>query len=91
MFNELPVICLDCGGPALAVQQDCGLKVPVRAGSEVVEKLAAAIRTYGQNRELIMVHGQNARQSVLKQYNWKNKAGRLNDYYSEALAQHRKD
>ena len=29
MFNELPVICLDCGGPAVAVTPGCGVKIPV--------------------------------------------------------------
>src|SRR5260221_8661143 len=50
MFNELPVVCLDCGGPPVAVRENCGIKVPVGLRGKVVSGLAAAIRWYDQNR-----------------------------------------
>jgi len=85
MCNELPVICLDCGGPALAVRDGSGIRVPVGSRAEVVAGLAAAIRKYDENRQLLSEHGRNARQTVLDNYDWDKKGEQLAAVYEEAM------
>jgi transposase len=49
MFNALPVLCLDCAGPGLAVTAGAGIKVPLASRPEVVAGLAQGIRWAAQN------------------------------------------
>jgi glycosyltransferase involved in cell wall biosynthesis len=84
MFNELPVICLDCAGPAVAVPNGCGIKVSVRQNRQrVIEDLAAGIRRYDQDRGLLLSHGKAARQSILENYDWEKKGNQMNEVYEE--------
>jgi glycosyltransferase involved in cell wall biosynthesis len=85
MFNELPVICLDCGGPAVAVRDGCGIRVPVQARDQVIEGLAAAIRRYDQDRHLLLSHGQAARESILEHYDWDKRGEQMNEVYEQIL------
>lgn len=86
MFNELPVICLDCAGPAVGVREGCGVKVSVQQNRErVIEALAAGIRRYDQDRQLLLSHGKAARQSVLENYDWEKKGNQMNEVYEEVL------
>ena len=87
MFYELPVICLDCGGPAVAVQDGCGIKVPVRSRAEVISGLAAAIRYYGQDRQALLAHGKAAREIVLKNYDLDKMGAQMNDIYQQTVIQ----
>jgi glycosyltransferase involved in cell wall biosynthesis len=92
MCNELPVICLRCGGPAVAVQEGCGITVPLGTRRQVITDLVAAIRTYDQNRSLMREHGRTAREAILKQYDWDKKGEEMNEVYQKAAssATHRK-
>jgi glycosyltransferase involved in cell wall biosynthesis len=81
MFNELPVICLDCGGPAVAVRENCGIKVPLDSREKVVAGLADAIRLYSQNRPRVLAQGKEARKTVLKSYDWDKKGLEMNERY----------
>ncbi len=89
MFNGLPVICLDCGGPAVVVPAGCGRKVPLGRRATVIADLAAAIRWYDQNRGLILEHGKAAREVVLRQFDWDKKGEQMNERYQDAVAQAR--
>ena len=84
MFNELPVICLDCGGPAVSVRESCGVKVPVTRRAEVIAGLADGIRLYDQDRQRLAEHGQAAREVVLQEYDWDKKGEQMNKVYEEA-------
>jgi len=85
MFNELPVICLDCGGPAVAVRAGCGIKVPIKSRRQVIEELATAIRFYDKDRQTLLAHGQAARETILERYDWDKKGIQMNDVYEETL------
>jgi glycosyltransferase involved in cell wall biosynthesis len=86
MFNELPVICLDCAGPAVAVREGCGVKVSVQQNRQrVIEDLAAGIRRYEQDRQLLLSQGKAARQSILENYDWDKKGEQMNKVYEELL------
>jgi glycosyltransferase involved in cell wall biosynthesis len=86
MFNELPVICLDYGGPAVVVQDGCGIKVPLGPRAEVIAGLAAAIRQYDQNRAAIQEHGRASREVILRDYDWDKKGVQMNERYLETVA-----
>jgi glycosyltransferase involved in cell wall biosynthesis len=87
MFNELPVICLDCGGPAVAVREGCGIRVPVGSRQSVIEGLAAAIRYYDGNRQALCTQGKAARETILEHYDWDKKGTQMNVVYEETLTQ----
>jgi glycosyltransferase involved in cell wall biosynthesis len=83
MFNDLPVICLDCGGPAVSVQETCGIKVPLTRRAEVIAGLADGIRLYDQDRQRLAEHGRAARDVVLQKYDWDKKGEQMNRVYEE--------
>lgn len=85
MFNELPVICLDCGGPAVLVQAGCGIKLPLGGRAKVIADLAGAIRYYDRNRAAIPEHGKAAREVILREFDWDKKGVQMNDRYLEAV------
>src|SRR5690606_36096792 len=75
MANQLPVICLDCGGPAVAVTENCGFKIPVGNKAEIIVGLAKAIRFYHSDRTALLEHGRQARKRVEEFYDWNSKGG----------------
>jgi glycosyltransferase involved in cell wall biosynthesis len=81
MLQEMPGICLDCGGPAVALTGECGIKVPLGSRAEVVRGLAAGIENYDANRELLLAHGRVARQRIEDHYNWARKGEVMNEVY----------
>jgi glycosyltransferase involved in cell wall biosynthesis len=85
MFNELPVICLDCGGPGVAVPAGGGIKVPITSRHKVIAELAGGIRWYAENRSAIAEHGRVAREAVLRNYDWQRKGVQMNACYAEAI------
>jgi glycosyltransferase involved in cell wall biosynthesis len=89
MFNELAVLCLDCGGPAVAVRHDCGIKVPLGPRPKVIAGLAEGIRWYAQNRSALAEHGRAARRVILRDYVWDMKGEQMNQCYQETAARYR--
>jgi glycosyltransferase involved in cell wall biosynthesis len=81
MVNELPVICLDIGGPAVAVGPGCGIKVALDSRARVVTDLGQAIRYYCSNRQTVLDHGAKARLEVLQRYDWNKKGEEMNNCY----------
>ena len=86
MFNELPVICLDCGGPAVAVRAGCGIKLPIGSRTTLITELAAAIRHYDRDRSAILADGKTAREMVLNFYDWDKKGEQMNERYLAAVS-----
>lgn len=85
MLNELPPICLDCGGPGVAVPPGCGIKVPLGRRTQVVNGLAQALRQYDADRAQVLAHGQAARRFILEKYDWDTKGQELHQVYLETL------
>jgi glycosyltransferase involved in cell wall biosynthesis len=85
MFNALPVICLDCGGPAVAVKENCGVKVPLGKRGEVITGLASAIRFYAHDQKQLREHGARARENILTNYDWDKKGEQMNEVYQQAV------
>ncbi|MGO8676601.1 MAG: glycosyltransferase family 4 protein [Limisphaerales bacterium] len=89
MCSELAVLCLDCGGPAVAVRQGCGIKVPLGPRARVVAGLTEGIRFYALNRSILAEHGKAARQAILRDYDWDMKGEQMNQCYQEAVARYK--
>ena len=86
MSQSLPVICLDCGGPRIAVKDGAGIKVPLGSRRQVIDGLADAIRKYDQDRSLLLEHGRAAREVIAGDYDWDKKGLQLNAIYERAAA-----
>jgi len=86
MFNELPIICLDCGGPALLVKPGCGVKVPLGGRAKTISDLAKAIRSYDQNRAAVLEHGKAAHAVAMRDFDWNKKGSEMNECYHETVA-----
>jgi glycosyltransferase involved in cell wall biosynthesis len=86
MVNELPVICLDIGGPPVAVGPGCGIKVEPNSRNRVVSDLGQAIRHYCSNPQAVLGDGAKARMEVLQRYDWNRKGEEMNKCYLDALA-----
>ena len=85
LSSQRPVICLDCGGPAISVVEGCGQKVPLGKRHEVIEGLVQAIRNYAENRGLLVQQGEKAKSSVFARYAWAHKAAEMSRIYQKAL------
>lgn len=85
MSSELPVICLDCGGPALSVSDQCGFKIPVGSRRAIVVGIRDAISRYRDDRSLVEKHGYAARQHAREHYSWTAKIDQLLEVYRQVL------
>ena len=84
MAQGLPVICLDCGGPAISVREGCGVRVPLERRGQVIAGLAAAIRGYDEDRAHVAADGGRARAAVEAHCEWGRKCEELRAIYAEA-------
>ena len=87
MGSARPVICLDCGGPALSVAGGCGTKIPCTNRKKVVEGLARAIQDYNKDRGKINQQGRKARKQVLAHYAWDTKVKQMEALYRDVAQQ----
>lgn len=86
MSYGLPVIALNCGGPAIMVQEECGVAVAVTTESDIVENLKKALDGYAKDPEKLHRHGANALSRVMSEYSWPHKAQQMDLIYREAVA-----
>lgn len=79
-----PVICLDIGGPAVQVTDECGFKIPATSPPQTVRLLTEAmVRLYG-DAVLYARMSAAARDRARTQFNWMTKAVRLSEIYLAA-------
>lgn len=83
MAHGRPVICLDAGGPGLALTGGGGQKIAIGSRNEMIEGIAAAIRRYQEQPALIAEHQAAARRAAVKHYDWNRKGEMLNQLYQE--------
>jgi len=85
MSAELPVICLDCGGPALSVSDQCGFRISVGSRRSIILGIRNSIGQYRDERSLVESHGCAARERIRKDYSWTGKIDRLLEIYGQVL------
>jgi glycosyltransferase involved in cell wall biosynthesis len=84
---SLPAVVLDCGGHAISVAEGCGIKVPPTGdASAVIRDLAAAIRSYQEDRSLLATHGREARKQLAERYSWSKKRKDMLAMYYEVFS-----
>ena len=84
MAHELPVICLDFGGPGEMVTCDCGFAVDVGTMKDTVTGLGVALRTLAHDRSMRLKMGAAAKQRVAENYLWRNRHEVIKQWYSKA-------
>jgi glycosyltransferase involved in cell wall biosynthesis len=80
-----PVVCLAVGGPIEVVGTDAGILLPALSPVQVVTDLTAELERLALNPRWRTELGLRARERVEKRWTWAQVAGRLLDYYSEAV------
>ena len=70
MSAGLPILCVDAGGPAYAVTENCGIKVPLGSKEQMVNDLAMGIAKLKNNPPLRAAMGRNAQERVLMKFSW---------------------
>lgn len=83
MANQVPVVCLNYGGPGQMVGDDCGFKIPPSSLKSTVRELGEALCFYCDNPLTLQQHGLNARQHVEKHYLWSNRSAAIDSWYRE--------
>ncbi|WP_227021315.1 glycosyltransferase family 4 protein [Oceaniferula marina] len=85
MASGLPIICLDRGGPALSVTNECGKVVVTRGRADTIDGLVTAVKYYLDHPSKVTEHGANGRMRVEEAYNWKQKAKQMTELYSSII------
>jgi glycosyltransferase involved in cell wall biosynthesis len=80
MAAARPVVCLDCGGPALLVTGDTGFKVPPDSPAQAIRDLAAALGWLALDAKRRCRMGLAARLRVERYMNWDRKGECLQEY-----------
>ena len=80
-----PVVCLDVGGPAMHVTEDCGIKIEPRSPKDAAHQLARALERLRQDESLRLKLGRGARERAEQVYHWDRLGERLMEVYQHAL------
>jgi len=82
----LPVVCLDCGGPALLVDATCGFRAPTGEPAQAVAGLARALVTLAQDRALAQRMARAAWRRAKRDFSWERQVARMDGVYRDAIA-----
>ena len=81
-----PVVCLDLGGPGLAVTSATGIKVPADSPEQVIRDLASAFGQLASAPALRARLSLGARNSVEAHFNWNKKGLILTQLYRSVVS-----
>jgi glycosyltransferase involved in cell wall biosynthesis/thymidylate kinase len=85
MAHELPVICLDFGGPGDMVTRDCGFAVMVGHLNDTVTRLGVALTTLARDRSMRLRMGTAAKRHVTQNYLWRDRHEVIRQWYASVL------
>jgi glycosyltransferase involved in cell wall biosynthesis len=86
-----PVVCLDTGGPAMHVNSECGIKVPVDSPAQAVIAMAEAMDDLYDDPSLKMRQGEEAVKRAREFYLWDRLGERLMGIYDQVLSSGRNE
>jgi len=86
MSLGLPVVCLDWGGPAEMLDDQCGIKVPIATPQETILSFAEALIRLDQHPELRLQLGVNAARHARANFTWERKRQILEETYERLLS-----
>lgn len=81
-----PVICLDLGGPALQVTDECGFKIPAVEPEQTVQLMSEAMLRLAGEADLWRRMGQKGRERVRTHFDWLDRVEQMRRIYAEAVA-----
>jgi len=86
MSAGTPVICLDCGGPAMHIDSTCGIKIEPVSSQKAVSDIASALERLYSDPKLRKSLGDAAREHVTREYHWDRLGERLMEIYKPFLS-----
>ena len=91
MSRGLPIVCLDLGGPALAVTDGVGIKIRARSPTQVVHELAVALERLRADPQLRARMAEAGLLRVAEVYDWDHKGELLLELYDSLSSTPRSD
>jgi glycosyltransferase involved in cell wall biosynthesis len=85
MSRGLPVLCLDWGGPGEMLDENSGLKIPVKSREATIKDLGAALVRLQRDPALGPRLAAAARQRAYTMFRWESKYQLLRTTYEELL------
>lgn len=83
MLLELPVLCVDLGGPATLVTRETGFVASAESPGSAVRELREAMRQLAHSPELGWRMGELGRERALAECRWSSKGDRLDAFYRD--------
>lgn len=81
-----PIICLDCGGPAVQVTENEGFLIPPTTPEETIDAIYKAMKKIKENPEIAIEMGESGRKRVLN-FRWEEKSRVFLNAYEEILGE----
>jgi glycosyltransferase involved in cell wall biosynthesis len=83
MACGLPVVCLQIGGPAVLISEECGILVPAASPGQAVEQMAGALEKLARDGRLRRAMGEAGRTRARELFNWDGKGKALQGFYRQ--------
>ena len=83
MSVELPVICIDSGGPSYVVTKECGIKIPLENRKTIIKKIAHAIDWMIEHPNERKLMGKQSRLRVKNHFSWDIVIPKVLEVYKE--------
>lgn len=81
----MPVVCVDLGGPAEMVTEECGIKVRPVTIDQTIKGLADALLKLANNPDLRKKMGEAGRKRIAEYYSWDKKGEFIRKLYESVL------
>ncbi len=85
MAAHCPVICLNLGGPAIAVTEETGFKIAAATPEQAVSDLAKAMEKLARDSQLRIQMGQAGQKRVKEEFAWQVKGLQLARLYEKIV------
>lgn len=90
MACAIPVVTADYGGPAISVNDDCGIKIKPYKYERYLKDIKNALAYLVENRDVRIEMGQNARKRVISEFSYESLDNRIKRLY-DGLFQENKE
>jgi glycosyltransferase involved in cell wall biosynthesis len=84
MSNGLPIVALNHQGIQAFVPEEASIKVPVNSPSQVIDDLARAFESLGENPESLLAMSEAAL-AFAEQQTWRRRAEAMNRLFAEVI------
>lgn len=88
MAKSLPIIAMDLYGTQHFIGNNCGILIPVKNKTQMINDFRDAIIKLCENPELRYEMGENARKRVEEYFLWEKRGEMMNEYYKSILSNH---